>query len=97
MDVDMHNIKTSGGGYWEKGGGGDAIADAMESRRVELEAQGNKAIIVSTGGAYPFGFVTHLLTFLEMSEQSQGTTLDYIYYTTGTGTALWEALARSPC
>jgi len=67
----------------------------METRRLELEAEGHRAIIVPTGGAHPDGFVAHLLTFLEMVEQSEreGITLDYIYHTAGTGTALPGLLA----
>lgn len=90
MDVETHHINTDGGAYWDADGDGDLIADAMEARRAELEADGHRALIVPTGGAHPLGFVAHVLTFVEMVEQSEreGVTLDYIYHTSGTGTAL---------
>ncbi|CAG8938800.1 unnamed protein product [Penicillium salamii] len=93
MDVETHHLETTGGGYWEDKS--NPIDQAMETRRLELEAEGHRAIIVPTGGAHPDGFVAHLLTFVEMIEQSEqkGITLDYIYHTAGTGTALPGLLA----
>jgi 1-aminocyclopropane-1-carboxylate deaminase/D-cysteine desulfhydrase-like pyridoxal-dependent ACC family enzyme len=62
----------------------------METRKAELEAEGHRALIVPTGGAHPLGFAAHAITFKEIIEQSQasGVTLDWIYHTAGTGTAL---------
>jgi 1-aminocyclopropane-1-carboxylate deaminase/D-cysteine desulfhydrase-like pyridoxal-dependent ACC family enzyme len=62
----------------------------MQARQAELEAEGHRILVVPTGGAHPLGFAAHALTFKEMIEQSEdaGITLDWIYHTAGTGTAL---------
>jgi L-cysteate sulfo-lyase len=90
MDVETHHLTTDGGAYWDAEDDQQRIRDAMNARKAELEAQGYKVLVVPTGGAHPLGFVAHALTFAEMIEQSQeaGVTLDWIYHTAGTGTAL---------
>lgn len=95
MDVETHYLETSGGGYWEADSDVKMITDAMEACKARLEAEGHRPIIVPTGGAHPLGFVAHALTFAEMLEQfpREGATLDYIYHTTGSGTALPGLLA----
>lgn len=67
----------------------------MQTRQANLEAEGHRTLIVPTKGAHPLGFVAHLLTFLEIIEQSEreGVSLDYIYHTAGTDTALPGLLA----
>jgi 1-aminocyclopropane-1-carboxylate deaminase/D-cysteine desulfhydrase-like pyridoxal-dependent ACC family enzyme len=67
----------------------------MEEHKARLEAEGHKVLIIPTGGAHPYGFVAHALTFKEMIEQAQalGIELDFIYHTAGTGTALPGMLA----
>lgn len=66
------------------------LAPLMEARQSELEAEGDKILIVPTSGAHPLGFAAHALTFKEMIEQSEGAgdRLDWIFHTAGTGTAL---------
>ncbi|MGV9376031.1 1-aminocyclopropane-1-carboxylate deaminase/D-cysteine desulfhydrase [Nonomuraea sp. NPDC003707] len=90
MDVETHYLPTRGGAYWDTADEQQRIADAMTARKAELEAQGHKALIVPTGGAHPYGFVAHTLTFTEMIQQAEasGARLDYLYHTAGTGTAL---------
>lgn len=90
MDVEVHHLPTSGTAYWDAPDELRRIADAMDARKAELEAQGHKVLIVPTGGAHPYGFVGHALTFKEMIEQARtcGVRLDYVYHTAGTGTAL---------
>ncbi|KAJ3546973.1 hypothetical protein NM208_g1747 [Fusarium decemcellulare] len=64
--------------------------NTSNERKAELEAEGHRAIIVPAGGAHPFAFIAHALTFLDMIEKAEeeGIQLDYIYHTAGTGTAL---------
>ncbi|WUH97653.1 pyridoxal-phosphate dependent enzyme [Spirillospora sp. NBC_00431] len=90
MDVEVHYLPTSGGAYWDADDDQQRIADAMTARKAELEAEGHKVLVVPTGGAHPYGFVSHALTFKEMVEQAgeHGVRLDYVYHTAGTGTAL---------
>jgi L-cysteate sulfo-lyase len=90
MDVETHYLVTDGGAYWDAEDDQQRIRCAMETRKAELEAEGQRALIVPTGGAHPLGFAAHALTFKEMIEQSQasGVSLDWIYHTAGTGTAL---------
>ncbi len=90
MDVELHYLSTRGGAYWDATDEQQKVTDAMNARKAELEAQGHKALIVPTGGAHPYGFVGHALTFKEMIEQAEthGVRLDYVYHTAGTGTAL---------
>lgn len=90
MDVEVHYLPTSGGAYWDDPAEQRQVIDAMHARKAELDALGHKAIVVPTGGAHPYGFVAHALTFVEMLEQSaaRGARLDYVYHTAGTGTAL---------
>lgn len=95
MDVETHYLVAPGSAYVNRPDDKQRVLDAMTARKVELEAEGRKVLIVPTGGAYPTGFAAHVLTFKEMVEQarSAGTELDYIYHTTGTGTALPGMLA----
>lgn len=95
MDVETHYLETSGAGFWEAASDVKMITDAMEACKARLEAEGHRPIIIPTGGAHPNGFVAHTLTFIEMLDQfpRDGATLDYIYHTTGTGTALPGLLA----
>lgn len=90
MDVETHYLATDGGAYWDTEEDQRRIRDAMEARQAELEAEGHRILVVPTGGAHPLGFAAHALTFKEMIEQSEdaGVTLDWIFHTAGTGTAL---------
>lgn len=90
MDVETHHLPTKGGAYWDSPDEGRRVVDAMNARKAELEALGHKVLVVPTGGAHPYGFVAHALTFTEMIEQAEasGVRLDYVYHTAGTGTAL---------
>jgi len=95
MDVETHYLSAPGSAYVNRPDDKQRVLDAMNVRKAELEAQGRKVLIVPTGGAYPSGFAAHVPTFLEIIEQAQaaGVELDYIYHTTGTGTALPGMLA----
>ncbi|KAF4986054.1 hypothetical protein FDECE_16149 [Fusarium decemcellulare] len=95
MDAETHFLNTSNGGLWMVNEGKKIITTAMEKRKVELEAEGHRAIIVPAGGAHPLAFIAHALTFLEMIEKAkeEGIQLDYIYHTAGTGTALLGLIA----
>lgn len=95
MDVETHYLVAPGSAYVNRPDDKQRVLDAMNARKAELEAEGRKVLIVPTGGAYPTGFAAHVLTFVEMIEQSRaaGVELDYIYHTTGTGTALPGMLA----
>jgi L-cysteate sulfo-lyase len=95
MDVETHYLTTSGGAYWNAPGEKDRIVETMEAHKTKLENKGHKVIIIPTGGAHHYGFVSHALTFKEMIEQAgaMGVELDYIYHTAGTGTALPGMLA----
>jgi L-cysteate sulfo-lyase len=95
MDVETHYLVAPGSAYVNRPEDKQRMLDAMNARKVELEAQGRKVMIVPTGGAYPAGFAAHVRTFMEMVEQARdaGVELDYIYHTTGTGTALPGMLA----
>jgi 1-aminocyclopropane-1-carboxylate deaminase/D-cysteine desulfhydrase-like pyridoxal-dependent ACC family enzyme len=90
MDVEVHYLATRGGAYWDAADEQQQVIDAMDRRKAELEAEGHKVLVVPTGGAHPYGFVGHALTFKEMIEQADayGVGLDYVYHTAGTGTAL---------
>jgi L-cysteate sulfo-lyase len=90
MEVETHYLSTSGGAYWNATDEKNRIVDAMEAHKAKLQAEGHKVLIVPTGGAHHYGFVSHALTFKEMIEQARaaGVELDYIYHTAGTGTAL---------
>lgn len=63
---------------------------AVEVRKAELEAEGNKVLVAAAGAIHPSGLAAHLLTYKEISEQSHalGFTPDYLYHTTGTGGVL---------
>jgi len=90
MDVETHYLTTSGGAYWNATDEKNRIVNAMEAHKAKLQTEGHKVLIVPTGGAHHYGFVSHALTFKEMIEQARaaGVELDYIYHTAGTGTAL---------
>nr|WP_042191521.1 pyridoxal-phosphate dependent enzyme [Kibdelosporangium sp. MJ126-NF4]CEL20133.1 pyridoxal phosphate-dependent deaminase, putative [Kibdelosporangium sp. MJ126-NF4]CTQ97358.1 pyridoxal phosphate-dependent deaminase, putative [Kibdelosporangium sp. MJ126-NF4] len=90
MDVEVHHLTSHGSAYWDAPEEQQQMLDAMNARKAELEALGHKVIIVPSGGAHPYGFVAHALTFKEMLEQAEesGVRLDYVYHTAGTGTAL---------
>lgn len=95
MDVETHYLTAPSSAYVNRPDDKQRVLDAMNARKAELEAQGRKVLIVPTGGAYPSGFAAHVRTFKEMIEQAraEGVELDYIYHTTGTGTALPGMLA----
>jgi L-cysteate sulfo-lyase len=95
MGVEAHYLTTSGAAYWDATDQSDRIVGAMEAHKAKLETEGHKVLIIPTGGAHPYGFVAHALTFKEMIEQSHamGIELDFIYHTAGTGTALPGMLA----
>lgn len=95
MDVETHYLVAAGSAYVNRQDDKQRVLDAMHARKAELEAEGRKVLIVPTGGAYPTGFAAHVRTFREMIEQARaaGVELDYIYHTTGTGTALPGMLA----
>jgi L-cysteate sulfo-lyase len=95
MGVETLYVTTSGAAYWNAKDQSDRIVGAMEAHKAKLETEGHKVLIVPTGGAHPYGFVAHALTFKEMIEQAQalGIELDLIYHTAGTGTALPGMLA----
>ncbi|MDE2449837.1 MAG: pyridoxal-phosphate dependent enzyme, partial [Gammaproteobacteria bacterium] len=95
MDVEIRYVTTSGAAYWNATDERERIVNAMESHQAKLERQGHKVLIVPTGGAHPYGFVAHALTFIEAVRQASamGVELDYIYHTAGTGTALPGMLA----
>ncbi|AOI60663.1 1-aminocyclopropane-1-carboxylate deaminase/D-cysteine desulfhydrase [Burkholderia diffusa] len=95
MDVETHYLVAPGSAYANRPDDKQRMLAAMNARKAELEAQGRKVLIVPTGGAYPTGFAAHVRTFKEMIEQARaaGAELDYIYHTTGTGTALPGMLA----
>ncbi|QRM32930.1 1-aminocyclopropane-1-carboxylate deaminase/D-cysteine desulfhydrase [Microvirga sp. VF16] len=63
---------------------------AVEVRKAQLEAEGNKVLVAAAGAIHPSGLAAHLLTYKEISEQSHalGFTPDYLYHTTGTGGVL---------
>lgn len=90
MDVEVHYLPTRGGAYWDDPDEQRGVVETMNARKAELEARGHAALVVPTGGAHPYGFVAHALTFTEMIEQARacGARLDYVYHTAGTGTAL---------
>jgi 1-aminocyclopropane-1-carboxylate deaminase/D-cysteine desulfhydrase-like pyridoxal-dependent ACC family enzyme len=90
MEVETHYLSTSGGAYWNAADEKNRIIDAMEAHKAKLQTAGHRVLIVPTGGAHPYGFVSHALTFKEMIEQARaaGVELKYIYHTAGTGTAL---------
>jgi L-cysteate sulfo-lyase len=95
MDVETHFLKAPGSAYVNTPEDKQRVLDAMLARKEELEKSGQKVMIVPTGGALPCGFVGHMLTFKEITEQAAATDtrIDYIYHTTGTGTALPGMLA----
>jgi L-cysteate sulfo-lyase len=95
MGVETHFLTTSGSAYWNAADQCDQIVSVMEAHKAQLEAKGHKVLIIPTGGAHPYGFIAHALTFKEMIQQSQamGIELDFIYHTAGTGTALPGMLA----
>lgn len=95
MGAEIHYLTTSGAAYWNATDDKDRIIGAMEAHAAKLQTKGHKVLIVPTGGAHPYGFVAHALTFKEMIEQARelGVELDYIYHTAGTGTALPGMLA----
>lgn len=95
MGVETHYLSAPGSAYVNRPDDKQRVQDAMLARKAELEKQGRRVLIVPTGGAIDSGFAAHVLTFIEMIEQARqaGVELDYIYHTTGTGTALPGMLA----
>lgn len=95
MDVETHYLTAPGSAYVNRPDIKERVLSAMQARKAELETLGRKVMIVPTGGAYPTGFAAHVRTFTEMLHQAYaaGVELDYIYHTTGTGTALPGMLA----
>ena len=95
MGAETHYLTTTGAAYWNASEQSDRIASAMKAHKARLESEGHKVLIIPTGGAHPYGFVAHALTFKEMIEQARamGIELDFIYHTAGTGTALPGMLA----
>jgi|HubBroStandDraft_1064217.scaffolds.fasta_scaffold02139_12 L-cysteate sulfo-lyase len=95
MGAETHFLTTVGAAYWNSTDEKDRIVGAMEAHAAKLQTEGHKVLIVPTGGAHPYGFVAHALTFTEMIEQAGAleVELDYIYHTAGTGTALPGMLA----
>lgn len=95
MGVETHYFEAAGSAWENRPEDKKKVLDAMLSRQRALEAEGRKVLIVPTGGAYPSGFAAHVNTFLEIHDQASklGVSLDYIYHTTGTGTALPGMLA----
>src|SRR5262249_5374059 len=71
MDVETHYLVAPGSAYVNRPEDKQRVLDAMNARKVELEAQGRKVLIVPTGGAYPTGFAAHIRTFREMVEQAR--------------------------
>ncbi|MEV6898501.1 pyridoxal-phosphate dependent enzyme [Amycolatopsis sp. NPDC051372] len=94
MGVETHVINLTGD-VWNDPEPAARVADAIEGRKTELEAQGHKVFIVGPGGTHPDAFVAHAVTFRELLEQSDaaGVQLDFVYHTIGTGTALPGMLA----
>ncbi len=95
MNVEMHYLPSTMGEHWDTEESRQRVAAAMAARKEYLEERGHNVLIVPSGGAHPYGFVAHMLTFREMVEQARnaGVALDYIYHTAGTGTALPGLLA----
>lgn len=98
MAAELNFVDTPDATHWETEEAQrrqKQVLDAMTERKEALEADGHKALIVPNGGAHPYGFAAHVLTFVEMLEQAEraGAKLDYLYHTAGTGTALPGLLA----
>lgn len=95
MGVETHYLSAPGSAYINRPDDKQRMLAAMQAKKAELEATGRKVLIVPAGGALDTGFAAHVMTFIEMIEQAQsaGVELDYIYHTTGTGTALPGLLA----
>ncbi|BBG29182.1 1-aminocyclopropane-1-carboxylate deaminase [Zymobacter palmae] len=95
MDVETHYLSAPSNAFKNVKEDKQHVLDAMHARKAELEAEGHNVLIVPTGGALTAGFVGHVMTFKEIIEQARqaGVEPDYIYHTTGTGTALPGMLA----
>jgi 1-aminocyclopropane-1-carboxylate deaminase/D-cysteine desulfhydrase-like pyridoxal-dependent ACC family enzyme len=95
MDVETYYLKAPGSAYVNNVSDKIRVMQAMSEHKARLESRGHKVLIVPTGGALPCGFMGHVLTMKEIIEQSAalGITPDYLYHTTGTGTALPGMLA----
>jgi len=62
--------------------------ELIENRKEELESQGHKVRVVPSGCAHPDGFVSYVLGFKEVLQQSKKMNInfDYFYHTHGNGT-----------
>jgi len=64
--------------------------ELSENRKEELESQGHKARVLPPGCTHPDGFVSYVLGFKEVLQQSKKMNInfDYFYHTTGTAGTL---------
>lgn len=94
MGVETHLVDVDGNS-WDDPEAGARVATVIEQRKADLEEHGHKVLVVATGGAHADGFIAHAVTFREMVAQTEalGLTLDFVYHTIGTGTALPGMLA----
>lgn len=62
--------------------------ELSENRKEELESQGHKARVLPPGCGHPDGFVSYVLGFKEVLQQSKKMNLnfDYFYHASGSGT-----------
>ena len=64
--------------------------ELSENRKKELESQGHKARVLPSGCTHPDGFVSYVLGFKEVLQQSKKMNInfDYFYHTTGSAGTL---------
>jgi len=69
--------------------------ELCEKRKEELEREGHKAMVLPEGACAPEAFVSYVLGFKEIIDQStqRGVALDYLFHAIGTGGTLPGLLA----
>jgi 1-aminocyclopropane-1-carboxylate deaminase/D-cysteine desulfhydrase-like pyridoxal-dependent ACC family enzyme len=73
------------------------VIDECLKKKESLESQGFKVLFLPVGSTHEYGFVSDVLMFKELLEQSEkeGVELDYIFHTNGSGGTLPGMIAAN--
>jgi 1-aminocyclopropane-1-carboxylate deaminase/D-cysteine desulfhydrase-like pyridoxal-dependent ACC family enzyme len=89
MDCELHYVKR------EPGERTNICIQLAEKRKEELDKEGLKAMVLPGGVSVPEGWISYVVGFQEIYDQSErmNMELDYLFHTTGTGGTLPGLLA----